>query len=340
MTKTALYPLTFTPVLKSYLWGGRGLESHLGRPLPDGPVAESWEISAHRQGPTRVDRGAFAGLSLAELQEQLGADLLGEHNRRALDLGRFPLLVKLLDAHDWLSVQVHPPDSYALEREDDLGKSEMWVVLHAEPGAELILGFRAGADRPGFERAVRAGEAERWLHRVPAAAGDVFFVPAGTIHAIGPGVLVAEIQQSSDTTYRIHDWDRVDRDGKPRPLHVGRALEVLDYSLVAPGAVRPQPRPAGGWIVEELAACPYFRTERLTAETHSELDGECSGETFEIWGVLEGRISVSADRCEPLELAGVGWTLLPAALGRYRVAASAGSRLLRVTTPAPESIAG
>ena len=336
MTKPRLYPLTFTPILKSYLWGGRGLETRLGRPLPDGPVAESWEISAHRQGSTRVDRGALADLTLPEVQDQLGIALVGERNRWALEQGRFPLLIKLLDAHDWLSVQVHPPDAFALEHEDDLGKSEMWVVLDAESGAELILGFRPGVDRQSFESAARNGEAERWLHRVPARVGDVFVVPAGSVHALGPGVLVAEIQQSSDTTYRIHDWGRLDHDGRPRSLHLERALQVLDYSLVAPNPAQPRASERDGWRIEELASCRYFRTERLTAAGDASFAGNCSGETFEIWGVIAGGAILEAEEAEPLELAAVSWTLLPAALGRYSVRASAGAALLRVTTPAPD----
>ena len=333
MPNSTLYPLTFRPLLKSYLWGDRKLEARLGRALPEGPVAESWEISGHRHGETRIDRGALEGLTLGQAQDRLGAELLGERSRRALEQGRFPLLVKLLDAHRWLSVQVHPNDAYALERENDLGKTEMWVVLHAEPGAELILGFRQGVERASFESAARDGEIGRWLHRVAVSGGDVFYVPAGSIHALGPGLLVVEIQQNSDTTYRIHDWDRVDHDGRPRPLHLRRAFEVLDYSLVEPGAVAPRVATQGAWQLEELAHCAYFLTELLRTASGGSWTGACTGETFEIWGVLEGRAVLECAGTPPLELSSVSWTLLPASMGEYELRAAAGSRLLRITTP-------
>lgn len=336
MSKPTLYPLVFIPIYKDYLWGGRNLETVLGREIPAGVVAESWEISGHPDGLTRVQNGPLAGLDLPAIQEQLGVDLVGERNRYALKLGRFPLLIKLLDANRWLSVQVHPQDDYALAHEGDLGKTEMWVVLHAEPGAELIYGFTPGVSREKFAQAVAAGQSEKWLQRVPAQAGDVFFVPAGSVHALGPGLLVAEIQQNSNTTYRIYDWGRVGADGQPRALHVEQGLAVMDFDQVQPGSVQPQPIFYGGHPGEEIGHCVYFQTERLALHKGETLSGHCDGATFEIWGVLQGEATIQWAG-EPISVTGVGWVLLPAALGDFQVQAQTESVLLRVVTPEQES---
>ncbi len=249
-----VYPLTFDPIFKDYVWGGRNLSDQLGREIPDGIVAESWEIAAHPDGSSVVNRGPLAGLSLPEVQARLGEALVGRNNQRMLELERFPLLIKLLDANRWLSVQVHPDDVYGLEHENDLGKTEMWVVLYAEPGAELIYGFKAGVTKDAFEAAIQAGDVEPWLHRVPVEVGDVIFVPAGTIHALGPGAIVAEIQQNSNTTYRIYDW------GRPRPIHVEQALDVLNFDLVEPEPLRPSLLNEGDGVRVELhRSLPLFR---------------------------------------------------------------------------------
>ncbi len=326
MPQPAVYPLTFDPVFKDYPWGGRALETRLGRTLPDGIVAESWEIAAHPNGSSRVNAGPLAGRTLPEVLEEWGTDLVGKRSAAALAQGRFPLLVKLLDANRWLSVQVHPNDAYALAHEGDLGKTEMWVVLAAEPGAELIYGFQAGVDRASFARAVEAGESERWLHRLPVRAGDVIFVPAGAIHALGPGILVAEIQENSDTTYRIYDW------GRPRPLHIAQALDVLDFQLVEPGVVTPQPVAGAPVRTEVIGECAYFRTERLHLAAGDQYTGVCDGATFEIWGVMQGSVALAWEG-DPLRLDAVSWVLLPAALGEFSVRAPADSVLLRVIRP-------
>jgi mannose-6-phosphate isomerase len=252
---------------------------------------------------------------------------LGSRNWTALAAGKFPLLIKLLDANRWLSVQVHPSDDYAQNNDDEWGKTEMWVILHAEPGAEIIFGFKTGVDRVTFARAIAAERTEDWLHRLPVQGGDVIFVPAGAIHALGPGVIVAEIQQNSDVTYRVYDW------GRPRPLHVRQALEVLDFTFI-----QPVPDPPirllddEGLLVEQIGACAYFETERITLPAASSFFGLCDGETFEIWAVLSGSVTLSWDG-EPLVLSAVSWVLLPAELGEFQVTAEEDSVLLRVITP-------
>ncbi|MFQ5528608.1 MAG: type I phosphomannose isomerase catalytic subunit [Thermoanaerobaculia bacterium] len=324
-----LYPLRFQPVLKDYVWGGREL-ARLGRVLPDGPIAESWEISDHPHGQTVVEGGALDGATLGDLVASHGPALVGDRNARALERGRFPLLIKLLDAREWLSVQVHPSDRQAGEHAGDLGKTEMWIVLGAEPDAEIILGFAKPTSRREFKAALEAGELEALLHRVPARAGDVFFVPAGTLHAIGPGLLLAEIQQTSDVTYRVHDWGR---DGPSRELHVDEALEVIDFSIVRPGAVEPVGVEESPTERELLASCPYFRTERVRLHG-SAYRGRCDHSTFEIWALFTGSAELSSSAGE-VSLEPVSWLLLPADLGNFEVRSGTDAELVRVLTPRP-----
>lgn len=322
-----LYPMIFTPVLKDYLWGGRNLHAKLGRTLPaDGVIAESWEIAGHEDGVSRVANGPYAGWPLTQVHAELGLDLIGSANAWAQARGKFPLLVKLLDAHTPLSVQVHPDDAYALAHEgNELGKTEMWVVLHAEPGAELIVGVKAGTTPAAFRRAIEEQQLEPYLHRLPVQAGDHVCVPAGTLHAIMGGLLVAEIQQNSNTTYRVYDWGRVDAAGKARPLHVDKALAVIDFARVEPQICPPtliaeEP----GQRRELLCSNRYFTTERITLEAGAVWRGACTGESLEIWGALTGQVTVNE-----LALAGVRFCLLPAALGAYTVTAASAATLLR-----------
>lgn len=329
-----IYPLQFAPVFKDYPWGGRNLERVMGRQIPHGIVAESWEISAHPNGQTKVIAGPLAGLTLSEVQEKLGEDLLGSRNRRALEMKKFPLLIKLLDANQWLSVQVHPDDEYGLAHEGEYGKTEMWVVLHAEPGAELIYGLKPGADRDAFVAAVDAGQSERLLHRVQVCAGDVVFVPAGAVHSLGPGIMVAEIQQNSDTTYRIYDWGRLGNDGNPRPLHIAQALDVIDWQQIEPGTVTPRLISDGsrGLHHEVIGESAYFRTERLGMSAGSRYADRCAGESFQIWAVLSGQATLTWAG-EPIHLSAISWVLLPAALGEFEIHVDEESVLLRVITP-------
>ena len=343
-----IYPLSFRPVFKDYIWGGRNLETKVGRALPAGTVAESWEIASHANGQTRVAAGPLAGFSLGDLQARLGERLLG----RARSRSGFPLLLKLLDANRWLSVQVHPDDAYAGVNGGEPGKTELWIVLHAEPGAELIYGLKAGVDRESMARAVAAGkQIEDALHRVAARAGDVFYLPAGTVHALGPGMVVAEIQQNSDTTYRLYDWDRTDVDGQPRPLHVRQALDVIDWRIVEPAAVDPPILSApDGWVREILSdlravggnagralradagdetGCSFFEVQRLTGQPGAVWADACAGDSFQIWAALSGRASLHWSGRQA-ELPAVSWLLLPASLGPFELRCESDSVLLRI----------
>jgi mannose-6-phosphate isomerase len=331
-----IYPLTFSPVFRNYIWGGRNLETKLGRTLPPGVIAESWEISGHPSSPTQVDHGPLAGKTLPELVTLLGEALVGHRSRAMLARGKFPLLVKLLDANQPLSVQVHPDDEYANRHENgELGKTEMWYILHAEPNAHLIYGLKPGLTPASFRQHLEASDLESCLHRLPVKAGDAIFVPAGSVHALLAGILVAEIQQNSDTTYRVYDWNRVGADGKPRPLHVDKALEVIDFDLVEPSTYSPE-------LVEENKS---FRREVITASAHFNVErvtftgenisfaGQCDGSTFEIWGAVSGQAQIIGDE-DILALPAVRFALLPARLGEFKVKAIEPSVLLRAYVPA------
>jgi mannose-6-phosphate isomerase len=326
MDNVMIYPLLFAPVLKDYLWGGRNLERLLGRKLPPGITAESWEIAAHKDGTTMVENGYFAGQPLTAVQEKLGLDLLGRRNTWAYDRGKFPLLIKLLDANQPLSVQVHPNDDYALTNEgNELGKTEMWVVLHAEHDAALILGLQDKVSPELFRKAINEGSLNRYLHRLPIFTGDTVCVPAGTLHAILEGSVIAEIQQNSNTTYRVYDWNRVDADGNPRTLHVDKAVDVIDFSIIKPGKATPKIVYDDGLIRRSLLCSnSYFTTERVEFADQSTYEGHCNGETLEIWGVIQGKATV-----DDIQMEAVRFALLPAALGKFSIEAVSGSVLLR-----------
>ena len=321
-----LYPLLFTPIFKDYLWGGRNL-SALGRNLPpDGVIAESWDIAAHQDGTTIVENGDFAGYSLTQLQDELGLDLIGSNNLWAHERGKFPWLIKLLDANRPLSIQVHPNDEYALANEgNELGKTEMWVVLHAEPNAEIILGVKAKTTPTLFLKAIEAGRLEPYLHHIPVKKGDHICVPAGSLHAIMGGILIAEIQQNSNTTYRVYDWNRVSADGNLRPLHVDKALDVINFEQVEPTLSKPTLiSDADGIRHSSLCANQYFITEKIELDAGASYRGFCLGSTMEIWGLLEGQVTVNN-----VALNAVRFTLLPAALGEFTVKAKTKATLLR-----------
>ena len=315
-------PLTFAPRFKDYMWGGRRLEE-LGRDLPRGVVAESWEVSGHPDEPSVVNRGPLSGRDLPGLVADHGVRLVGTRGRETVRRGMFPLLVKLLDASHALSVQVHPGDEHAGVRQPgEAGKTEMWYILHADRGARVIHGLRPGVDRRAFRRAVAGGAVQECLNRVAVRPGDAILVPAGTVHGILSGIVLVEIQQCSDTTYRIHDWDRLGPDGKRRRLHVDRALDVIDFSGsgAAPTPAR-QVEEGGGVKREVLAECHAFVVERVSLECGAVYESRLGGETCEIWGVLSGSATLEAGGGDALRLDAVEFALLPAVVGRYRLRA-------------------
>jgi mannose-6-phosphate isomerase len=252
--------LEFEPILKRIRWGGRRLGELLNKRLGNHhDYAESWEIADLGENQSVVIDGPFRGWTLSRLIRERGSELLGSH----AGLSRFPLLVKFLDARDRLSVQVHPDDE-AAERfsHGASGKSEAWVIVHADPGSRLYAGLKHGIDRSKLETAIAGGNIAECLHSFPVAAGDCVHVPAGTVHAIGEGIVLAEIQQSSDLTFRLYDWGRVDADGRPRALHVAEALECIDFARGPIAPATPTLLRSDGTRVEDLVRDRYFVLRR------------------------------------------------------------------------------
>ena len=335
-TSALAAPLTFAPRLKGYLWGGRELERLFGRELPDGVIAESWEISGHPAGVSVVDSGPLAGRDLPGLVAEFGTRLVGRRGEAAVARGEFPLLVKLLDASHALSVQVHPDDEYAAAHElGEPGKTEMWYVLHAEPGARIIHGLTPGTDREALRRAVKEGRVQDRLNRVRVRSGDSVLVPAGTVHGILSGVVLVEVQQCSDTTFRIHDWDRPGPDGRPRELHTERALDAIHFGATVPVPVAPRVREAGDGVRRKVIAdCEHFAVERLHLEAGARFTSELDGRTCEIWGVPSGRAAVEPGSALPLVLERARFALLPATMGPFEVRAEIETVALRAWLPA------
>src|SRR6059058_700201 len=229
-------PLTFEPIFMERMWGGRRLEAEFGKKLPpQRPIGESWEIVDRPEAQSIVRNGLLRGKTLHELWTQYRDEIFGE----APDSSRFPLLLKLLDAHDKLSLQVHPPEKIA-DRLGGESKTEFWYIAGADPGAELYLGFRESITLDQFEKALRDGTAADYIHKIQVKTGDAVFLPSGRLHALGAGNLLIEVQQNSDTTYRVFDWNRVDDKGKQLQLHIDQALQCIDFDDVGPKLVEPR----------------------------------------------------------------------------------------------------
>lgn len=327
-------PLTFKPRLKDYLWGGRELERLFGRDLPEGVTAESWEISGHPAGVSVVDSGQLAGKDLPGLVAEFGVDLVGRRGTQAVARGEFPLLVKLLDASHALSVQVHPDDDYAAAHgQEDPGKTEMWYILHAEPGARIIHGLKRGTDRAMLRRAVAESRVQDILNRVRVRSGDAILMPAGTVHGILSGIVLVEIQQCSDTTFRIHDWGRVGPDGQPRELHVDQAMDAIHFGRARTGSDARRVA-AGGRGVRRgvLTECEHFNVERIMIEAGAGFEADLTGDTFEIWGLLSGTGRIESTESE-LTLEAVQFVLLPATMGAFELQATTDLVALRTYLP-------
>ena len=329
-----LYPLKFAPIYKEKIWGGHRLRSVYGRALPErSRIGESWEISDHGEEVSRVESGAWAGRSLRELVAGNPREMLGSA-LAARRLDRFPLLVKLIDASAHLSVQVHPPDDYAAEHErGEWGKTELWYVVRADEGAELICGFVTATGREVFARALEKGSLLSLLRCLKTHAGDAVFVPAGRIHSIGAGNLILEIEENSDITFRLYDWDRAGAKENVRPLHRGKAMEVIDFEDNTDPLISKTWEQGEGFRRAHLVTCRHFRTVQL--EINSCWGSRRTGERFSVISVVEGSgVMEYGDSGGRLELSGGDTLLLPAALGSYRVHAGAhGCNLLETEVP-------
>ncbi|WP_346355335.1 type I phosphomannose isomerase catalytic subunit [Azotosporobacter soli] len=290
-----MYPLKFEPIYKERIWGGRKMASLLQRKLPEGKIGESWELSGYGGDVSRVVNGALAGKDLNELMKDYREKLLGETAAR---LTEFPLLIKIIDANDKLSLQVHPADSVLGN-----GKTEAWYVAEAEPGAQIIYGLKAGVDRARLEQVMQEGRILDSIKTVTVKKGDLVFVPAGMIHALLEGVVVYEVQQSSDTTYRLYDYDRVAANGARRELHIDQALDAVDFSAEA------------SVDFSQPVHCPYFSLEAIQCAGEKQLATQGA---FMILCITEGRGKIEYQGGS--ESVAAGETLLiPACLDQIRI---------------------
>lgn len=301
------YPLRFKPVYKDYIWGGDWIIRKFGRNEPDGVYAESWEATDRPDGMSVVANGDLKGKTFRDLIESMGAELLGTHGGG----DHFPLLIKLIDSRQCLSVQVHPNDETAAKYGGE-AKTEMWYVLDAEPGARVLAGLKPGVDARAFREAIETNRFEEILVPVPVSAGDAIFIPGGRVHAIDKGCLLLEVQQNSNTTYRIYDWGRLGADGKPRPLHIEKALQVIDW--LDEGNPKVQPRKIekdDGNDSWEILTTPYFRLEKFQLNESWSCPGHPG--TFQVLFVQEGRLELEWAGGSEIMEPGTTW-LVPAAL--------------------------
>jgi len=307
-------PLSFRPLFMERVWGGDRLAKMPGKGAPVGvPIGESWELVDREHEQSVVARGPHAGVTLHELWTKFRTEIFGAG---VPDAPRFPLLAKILDAQDTLSVQVHPPAHLAAELRGE-PKTEMWYLLDATKDAALYAGFRHGTTRADFERALADGCAAELLHRIPVLPDDAMFIPSGRCHAIDAGCLIVEIQQNSDTTYRVFDWNRTGLDGKPRALHIAESLASIDFTDHEPSLAQP--------VGETIVSCPLFKVERWTL-TAPRADTSTDGVIFT---VLTGSVACAGENFSPGE-----FFILPAAArDRTLTPAAQDTSLLRTTIP-------
>jgi mannose-6-phosphate isomerase len=310
-------PIVFEPIAMERVWGGHRFESLLGKAVPTGtPVGELWEVVDREDAQSVVHCGPMRGASLHELWSDARAEVFGDEYLADPSL-RFPLLVKLLDARERLSVQVHPP----LHMAAALGgepKTEVWYFLDALPGARIYAGLKAGVTRGGFEKALREGGVESTLHEIRVRTGESIFIPSGRLHAIGEGNLIVEVQQNSDTTYRVFDWNRVGLDGRPRALHIGESLASIDFEDF-------EPRVSGA-DETHIADCPFFHVQKVSLGLARDVRPRGC---FALVSVVSGRVICGAQAFER-----GGFFLVPAGGGGLEVTpASDGAEILTITLP-------
>lgn len=330
-----MYPLTFKPIFKRYIWGGHRLGSVLDKPIGEESCAESWELVDHGQDQSVVESGPLAGKSLAWLVANHGEALLGPPWYHAIHSesmpgslrGRFPLLLKFLDASQSLSVQVHPDDAMAATLDPpDLGKTEAWYVMDAEPNAKIYAGLKPSVSRAQLANAIAAGTTEELLHSFQVQTGDCIFIRAGTLHAIGAGLLIAEIQQASNTTFRVFDWNRVDANGQSRELHIEQSLSAIDFAL---GPVnRVEAVPTGNNGAEFLVSSAQFElTRRQLAEPV-----QLPGKQLRILAVVSGAALIGSTD-PPINLQTGSTALIPYDCKDVSIEPVGHATLLEITLP-------
>ncbi|GAC1309372.1 MAG: class I mannose-6-phosphate isomerase [Mucilaginibacter sp.] len=320
---SSLYPLKFQTIYKDKIWGGKKIKTYLHKDFGDLPnCGETWEISGVKSDVSVVSNGELAGVSLSALLENYKDQLVGKKVYERFG-ETFPLLVKFIDANEDLSIQVHPDDKLAKERHDSFGKTEMWYVIQADPGSTLIAGFNKELDEKEYLEKFNSGHITDILNKEDVKAGDVFFLPAGRVHTIGKGLLIAEIQQTSDITYRIYDFDRVDDEGNKRELHTEEALAAIDYKHYPEYKTQYQPEKDTS---VELVSCPYFTTNLLdftkkTTRDYTDLD------SFVIYVCIKGSFTIKYNKKEyPVKMGDC--ILLPKTINKVTLETKGGFKIL------------
>lgn len=323
--KKSMYPLKFIPIVHEKIWGGDKLEKIFQKD-PNGlaNIGESWELSGHPSDPSVVMNGYFAGKNLIELVETYKGEIVGEKVYEKYN-NNFPLLFKFIDANQDLSIQVHPNDEVAMQRHQSFGKTEMWYVLHAEPAAYLTIGFNQEVNKASYLKALNEGKIETLLQKVMVKTGDVFFIPAGMVHAIGKDVMVAEIQESSDITYRIYDYNRKDSQGRERELHTKEAIDVIDFSVADKAQVTYQPTLNQS---VNLVSCPYFQTNLLSLDKPKEYTDK-TNDSFIVYMCIEGGVEVFGGSSSVIIEKGET-VMIPATLKSYKIIPLETTKLLEV----------
>ena len=320
-----LYPFVFQPIFKDRIWGGRELERLYAKPIPGGtPIGEAWEISDRPGDASVIANGPLAGKDLRWLMTHHAAELLGDAKPAAE--GRFPLLCKILDAREKLSLQVHPPASRAAELKGE-PKTEMWYVTDAAPEASLYVGLKPGVTRAEFEQKIADGSVADCFHRIPVKAGDTMFLPSGRVHAIGDGLVIFEIQQNSDTTYRVFDWNRVGLDGKPREIHIAQSLASIDFNDFEPKLVPSGYESAPKFKYRHLVRDPLFNVQEMVFDAAASF--VLAGQQVRIIAVVKGAVEVSDKQSQvSIALTAGQFGLVPASLKGVEVRAQAQSTFL------------
>jgi len=322
-----LYPFVFQPIFKERIWGGRELERLYAKKIPAGqPIGESWEISDRPGDASVIANGPLAGKDLRWLMENHAAEILGDAKPAAA--GRFPLLCKILDAREKLSLQVHPPASKAAELKGE-PKTEMWFIADAAPDASLYVGLKRGVTRAEFEKKIADGSVADCFHRIPVKAGDAMFLPSGRVHAIGDGLVIFEIQQNSDTTYRVFDWNRVGLDGRPRELHIAQSLASIDFNDFEPKLVPAKYNQAPKFKYRHLVQDPLFNVQEMVFENAGSF--VLAAQLLRIIAVVKGTVEVvDAAGKISIQLSPGQFGLIPASLKGVEIKAAAQTTFLCV----------
>lgn len=306
------YPIKFEPILKEKIWGGNKLHKVLDKPTLKENIGESWEISAVNGNVSIVTNGTLKGKSLKDLIIDHKEALVGKDVYRQFG-NEFPLLIKFIDADTDLSVQLHPNDTLAQQRHQSFGKTEMWHIMQAEERSRLILGFENGTDASGYQQHLTNKTLPSILNEVPVKRGDTFFIPTGTVHAIGAGILLAEIQQTSDITYRVYDWDRVDTNGKGRTLHIEEAVDAINFRFKGEKSNYSRTKN----VANQMVSCSYFTANYLDIDESRNIDNK-DKDSFVIYMCTEGEAVLEGDGFK--EHIKFGETvLIPSALKNFQI---------------------